>query len=111
MSPSRGSDHALGLIQRRLHLHQALLRIGDPRRADAKPVSWAIRSPRDLSAATFFIPFIPTRLRRRALRQRLEIAHQLVAKSSASICARIASRTAYSASSTAPNAKSIASSA
>jgi hypothetical protein len=39
MSPSRGSDHALGLIQRRLHLHQALLRIGDPRRADAKAAS------------------------------------------------------------------------
>jgi hypothetical protein len=109
MSPSRGSDHALGLI-RRLHLHQALLRIGDPRRADAKPVSWAIRSPRDLSAATFFIPFI-----RAACDGEPYVSdsrsHQLVAKSSASICARIASRTAYSASSTAPNAKSIASSA
>ena len=98
MSPNGGSDYALGLIQRRLHLLQALLRLGDP--LAARPIR---RQP----ASSLH----PTRLRRRALRQRLEIAHQLVAKSSASICARIASRAAYSASSTAPNAKSIASSA
>jgi hypothetical protein len=43
MSASRGSDLARGLIQRRLHLHQALLRIGDP--LAARPISLLFSIP------------------------------------------------------------------
>jgi hypothetical protein len=43
-SLSGGPDHALGVIQRRLHLRQALLRLGDRQPADAKPsLALAIR--------------------------------------------------------------------